>query len=78
MLTEQGIRVLIGETIANFDASSLGKDTAFTDAGLDSLDHSSILLEIEERFGLKIPDEDVEACGSIQGILHFAATKDKS
>jgi acyl carrier protein len=29
------------------------------DLGLDSLDHATILLQVEEKFGVKIPDDEL-------------------
>jgi acyl carrier protein len=75
MLTEKSIREVIADAVLNFDVSTLGRDTSFFDAGMDSLDHSSILLGVEERFGLKIPDDDVARCASIQAILDYAASR---
>lgn len=41
--------------------------------GLDSLDHASILLQIEEHFGIKIPDEAAESLTSVGAIARFVA-----
>ena len=72
-LTEQDVRSVIAKAVANFDAGQLGRDTLFDDAGIDSLDHLSVLLALKESFGLTVPDEDVDRCRSIAGILEYAA-----
>lgn len=38
----------------------LEEKTNLKDAGLDSLDIVSLLFAIEEKFGIKVPDEDIE------------------
>ena len=72
MITEQAIRDAISKSVDDFDASGLGADDDFFDAGLDSLDHATVLLGIQEECGLTIPDEAVDQCRSINGILEFA------
>ena len=73
VLSEQQIRAAIAKTVLNFDAASLDPNARFQDSGIDSLDHASILLELQESHGLKVPDEAIERCSSIKGILEFAA-----
>lgn len=75
VLTERQIRDAIAKSVLNYDPSSLSSDKRFQDAGIDSLDHASILLELQERHGLKVPDEAIERCGTIAGILAFAAAQ---
>jgi acyl carrier protein len=41
--------------------------------GIDSLDHASILLAVEEKFGVKIPDEAAEKLVTIVAIADFVA-----
>ena len=71
MLTESDIRRVILDCVANFDSASLDTSTSFVDAGLDSLDHASILLALQEEYGLDIPDEHVDLCDSIENILNY-------
>ncbi len=44
-------------------------DRSFYEYGLDSLDYSSILLEIEERFDIKIEDEKMEDLRTVNSLL---------
>lgn len=41
------------------------------DLGLDSLDHATVLLQVEETFGIKIPDEDTEKLVSVQALVAY-------
>lgn len=45
--------------------------TELFDLGLDSLDHASVLLQIEESFGIKIPDADSETLITVDAIVKF-------
>ena len=72
MITEQSVRDAIAGAVEDFDVSALGAGDDFFDAGLDSLDHATVLLGIQEDCGLMIPDEAVEQCRSINGILEYA------
>lgn len=73
MLTEQDIRDAIGRVRENFDANALAKDADFGEAGLDSLDQASILLDLHENTGIEFP-EDATNLNSIGAILEFAQT----
>ena len=53
----------------NFD--DLDEGTLFADADIDSLDRMDLLLGVEERYGIKIPDEAVENLTSINAILAY-------
>jgi len=56
MSTQDQIRTIIGEVIEGFDAAGLGVDAPFLEAGLDSLDLASVLLEVQEQFGVEVPE----------------------
>lgn len=71
MLDSNDIRSIIVEVVKGVDISGMTDDQDFDDAGIDSLDHSMILLSIEEKTSVKIPDEAVEDCRSVQGIIAF-------
>lgn len=76
MVTEQQIKNLILETIKDADISKLTLEEKFVNAGFDSLDLASILMAMDERLGINIPDKDVEQCSSIQGIINYCHDKD--
>ncbi len=76
MLTVQDVRNAIAKSVVKFDVASLDLDTEFTDAGLDSLDHATILLTLQEVHNLRVPDHDIDQCTSIRTILEYAAKRD--
>lgn len=75
MLKESDIRSVISEVVCRTAAGTLRADSEFADSNIDSLDHWSILLTLQERFGLVVPDEDLERTTSIEKILAYAAER---
>ena len=65
------IRSIVTQVVIGFNGNNLKNDQTFSDAGIDSLDHMNILLFIEEKIDIKIPDEDVEECNSIDNIKAY-------
>lgn len=74
MISEQDIRGAIARARENFDANALPADADFGDAGLDSLDQASVLLELHEATGIEFP-EDASELNSIRAILSYAQAK---
>jgi acyl carrier protein len=46
-------------------------DKSLFDAGIDSLDHAALLLALEEKYAIKIPDSDVDGLSSINQIATY-------
>lgn len=46
-------------------------DTPFDDIGMDSLEKLSVAMDLEERFALFIPDEDIEGFITIQEVVDY-------
>jgi acyl carrier protein len=71
MISDVDIKNIIQETVVGLDTDELSNDKDFTEVGIDSLDHLSILLALEEKLGIKkIPDDKIDECRSISGILN--------
>lgn len=76
MITDQDIKNVIEKEVMGFDINNLSNDQDFTDVGIDSLDHLPILLALEEEYGVKkIPDEVIDDCRSISGILNYLSNE---
>lgn len=41
------------------------------DLGADSLDQVELIMELEDEFGLEIPDEDAEKLTTVQAIIDY-------
>jgi acyl carrier protein len=78
MITVEDIRSIVRANVTGFDMSQLSDEQPFESAGIDSLDHSMILLAVEEKTGHHIPDEDVPVCSSIAGIVSYLNKKQGS
>ena len=71
-MTEDEVRQLIVEIASVPDIAALIPDQPLTEQGLDSLDLASLLLLVEERYGVVVPDSSVSECSTINGLLKFA------
>jgi acyl carrier protein len=45
------------------------------DLGVDSLDTVELVMELEEKFGIEIPDEDAEKALTVKDIVDYIETK---
>lgn len=50
-------------------------DKKLLDYGLDSLDFSAVLLALEEKYGLMIPDEDMDSLETVNQISAYVKRK---
>lgn len=71
MLNSGDIRSILQDVVKGIDISRLEDDQDFYEFGIDSLDHSMLLLAVEEKSKIKIPDEAIEICGSVSGIVSY-------
>jgi acyl carrier protein len=52
--------------------SQLTNNVHFTrDLGLDSLDTVDMVMQLENEFGIRIPDEDYSRLLTLQGVLNY-------
>jgi acyl carrier protein len=56
---------------ASVDVSGLKGSDSLRDAGLDSLDMMNFFLGIEQKFGVKISDEDLTALDTVDSIIVY-------
>ena len=62
---------LIELTCLNLDIKKLKPDSSLSKLGLDSMDKASLILEIEETYGISIPDSNFEKLDSLNEILIY-------
>lgn len=67
------IRELLSEVKDGLDYSATTLDTPLGDAGLDSLDISSLLLLVQETFDVEISDDDADRLDTIGKMRDFIA-----
>ena len=78
MITEADVRNALKDTIHSDGAASWSADFNFCEGALDSLDHVTFLLALQESHGFSFQDEDVPKLNTIQAVLDFAASKSSS
>jgi acyl carrier protein len=61
------INGIVGDAVMNEE----DYDTSFKDLGVDSLDMFNILLELEEKYEIDFPEEDVEKLNTVNLIVAF-------
>lgn len=71
MLTIEQIRSAIAASGVQFDAQNIDINATFESLGMDSLDNFNIIIEIQDRTGLEIPDSDLGQLQTIAGIAEY-------
>lgn len=73
-VTIEEIRSIIEEADTMADMATLDNDIALPEQDVDSLDMANILLLLEEKYNVKIPDEDMPQVQSVNGIVQYLST----
>ncbi|MBC2693798.1 MAG: acyl carrier protein [Desulfobacteraceae bacterium] len=73
MTTKEDIIEMIKDLDINVDILSLSASTPLREQGLDSLDMATIFFELDDRYSIKVTDEDIEngKLESIDKIFNF-------
>ena len=68
----------IAEVVAeqlNVEASEIKPESKFTeDLGADSLDVVELVMALEEKFDIEIPDEEAESIKTVQDAINYIET----
>lgn len=70
-VTVEEIRNIIEEAESMADLDTLKNDIPLTEQEVDSLDMANILLLLEEKFDVKIPDKDTNQLQSVDDIVTY-------
>ena len=70
--TAESIKEIIA-SLDLLDVAELKNDVAFGDQGIDSMDRASIYFEVEDKYGVKLPENEEEQYGSIEGLIKFVS-----
>ena len=68
-VSSDNIKEIISKADTLVDIDKLRNDISLKDQGADSLDLANILLLLEEKFKIKIPDHDLDQVQSIDAII---------
>jgi acyl carrier protein len=72
-----GIKEIVVE-VAGIDANIIAMDKKFTDdLDVDSLSMVEVVVAAEEKFGVKIPDEEVTKMATVGDAVNFIVTNGK-
>jgi len=74
-VTIEEIRDLIESAESMAEMDTLKNDVPLTEQEVDSLDMANILLLLEEKYELKIPDKDTKLLQTIDGIVVYLKSK---
>ena len=73
--TEAKIRAIIADKLG-VEESEIVPDASFTDdLGADSLDTVELIMEFENEFDIKIPDEDADKIVTVSNAIAYVAEK---
>ena len=65
----------IAAEVKHAEIAAADLDKPLKDLGLDSLDIANMLLVVEEQFGLKIPDADVQDLSTLAAIVRYVEAR---
>lgn len=69
--TIENIKEVILEAEVLGDVNEMKNDIALSEQGIDSLDIVNVYLLLEEKFDVKIPDEDLSKVQTIDAIVEY-------
>jgi len=73
--TIENVKDIIVQAEVLGDTSALKNDVVLSEQGIDSLDLVNVYLILEERFDVKIPDEDLNKVSTIDEIVEYVNNK---
>lgn len=73
--TIENVKEVIAEAEVLGDTSEMKSDVALSEQGIDSLDIVNVYLLLEEKFDVKIPDEDLNQVRTIDNIVKYINNK---
>ena len=73
--TVENVKEVIAEAEVLGEAEEMKSDIPLSDQGIDSLDVVNVYLLLEEKFDIKIPDEDIDQVQTIDAIIEYINNK---
>ncbi|WP_257935748.1 acyl carrier protein [Campylobacter lari] len=74
-INSQEILQILKEIGVLVDVNTLEIDKPLKDQGIDSLDMANLFLNLQERYNIEIPMEDVEKLNSIENVEQYIKLK---
>jgi acyl carrier protein len=69
--TEKTVVEIIEDVCSQVRVGDADYDRALKDLGVDSLDVAGIFLAIQEKLGIRVPDNEIDALGSVRLIAAY-------
>ena len=69
--TEKTVVEIIEDVCSQVRVGDADYDRALNDLGVDSLDVAGIFLAIQEKLGIRVPDNEIDALGSVRLIAAY-------
>lgn len=72
------IRKFVADIVAEVKQTTVAEadhEKSLKELGMDSLDVANILLAVEEKFDLKIPDSDVQGLSTLDAIAKYVESR---
>lgn len=73
--TIENVKEVILEADVLGDVNEMKSDVALSEQGIDSLDVVNVYLLLEEKFDVKIPDEDLDKVQTINTMVEYINNK---
>lgn len=73
--TVENVKKVIAEAEVLGDVSDMVNNMPLIEQGIDSLDVVNVYLLLEEKFDIKIPDEDLNQVQTIDSIVEYINNK---
>ena len=71
MSTFDKVKEVIADKLAVEEDKIIGNASFVDDLGADSLDTVELIMQLEEEFGLEIPDESAEKMTTVQSAVDY-------
>jgi acyl carrier protein len=75
MIDVNEVKKMIAEMGLSIDIENLDPQLSLKEQGIDSLDMMTFYLKSEERFGIEIPNEDIDKVLSIMDLVNYVGEK---
>merc|ERR1712039_749942 len=74
---EAEVKKIIAEQLSVDEAKIVPEATFTGDLGADSLDAVELIMAVEEKLGVQIPEEEAEKMTTVQAVLDYAKAQKK-
>jgi acyl carrier protein len=71
MTTTEDIKALLGYVLSTSALSSIDANKPLTQQGIDSLDLMTLLMSVEDRYGIVIPTERIGSLRTLSDVVGF-------